>query len=323
MRGRPNFYNAFLINPFFVPPIWEGGFIQDPPTLQYLLNSIVNVDSDTLEDVVPKTRKENLAEKARTFVFNFDYPLSDAVNKADFEKMILNHFIHRRIGFETYQLWHIYLDNKMNEIMPFYNRIFDALKNYGLFDRLNTEKHSAEKYQENVGISEKENKDRTYAATETTDTNTTNQKTDNTTSNTDTSLNSQTNSSADETNKYSDTPQDDLQGIIDNRYLTDYRAIHNTASATAEDSSNTSFKEDMTSDATGTLDTKFQKNDDTVENRDLSHDKDTAADTDRWETLVTDIPNRLDVLITYQKEFKNVMTQIYNDLDCLFYQMPT
>jgi hypothetical protein len=66
-----------------------------PPTLKSLMNSICNYGKEE------KTNIYNLAKGSRSTIFNFDYPLSDKVNKEDFEVMILNHFIHRRIGFDT------------------------------------------------------------------------------------------------------------------------------------------------------------------------------------------------------------------------------
>ena len=48
--------------------------------------------------------------------------------------MILNHFLQRRIGFETVTAFRIQLDVKLNEIMPLYNKMFDALENWEIFN---------------------------------------------------------------------------------------------------------------------------------------------------------------------------------------------
>ena len=48
--------------------------------------------------------------------------------------MILNHFLQRRIGFETVTAFRIQLDVKLNEIMPLYNKMFDALENWQIFN---------------------------------------------------------------------------------------------------------------------------------------------------------------------------------------------
>lgn len=48
--------------------------------------------------------------------------------------MILNHFLQRRIGFDTVTAFRIQLDVKLNEIMPIYNKMFNALENWDIFN---------------------------------------------------------------------------------------------------------------------------------------------------------------------------------------------
>ena len=98
-----------------------------PPLLFDLMNSIVNFNNPVPEKI------SNLSSVARETIFNFDYPLSSKVNKEDFETLILERFIMRRIGYETYTAWHIALKVKLNEIMPYYNKIFDAMSSWDLF----------------------------------------------------------------------------------------------------------------------------------------------------------------------------------------------
>lgn len=101
-----------------------------PPTLYALLNSIVNYNRETDNQVKIK----DLAKQGRTTIFDFDYPLSSKVNKEDFEVMLLNHFLMRRIGYDTFTSWQIALNVKLNEIMPFYNKLFDSLDEWNLFN---------------------------------------------------------------------------------------------------------------------------------------------------------------------------------------------
>ncbi len=99
-----------------------------PPTLYSLLNSLANYDSEV------KTKIRNLAKVTHDRIFDFDYVLSDKINKEDFEIDILNHFIERRIGFETLTSFQLHLENKLHEILPYYNIMFDALSDYKLFN---------------------------------------------------------------------------------------------------------------------------------------------------------------------------------------------
>lgn len=104
-----------------------------PPTIYTILESIVNPDVD-LNDPAPEVKIKDLAKAGRSTIFNFDYPLSSKVDKEKFECMILNHFLQRRIGFETVTAFRIQLDVKLNEIMPLYNKMFDALENWEIFN---------------------------------------------------------------------------------------------------------------------------------------------------------------------------------------------
>ena len=120
------YYNngLFMFYPFLPPNCSK------PPTLYSVLNSIVNGDKEE-EDY---TKIKDLAKEGRTTIFNFEYPLSQYLDKEKFETMILNHYLQRRIGFETVTAFRIQLDVKLNEIMPLYNKMFNALENWEIFN---------------------------------------------------------------------------------------------------------------------------------------------------------------------------------------------
>ena len=120
----PYYNGLFMFYPFLPPNC------QKPPTLYSVLNSIVNGNKDE-EDY---TKIKDLAKEGRTTIFNFDYPLTQNITKEKFETMILNHYLQRRIGYETVTAFRIALDVKLNEIMPLYNKMFDAIENWELFD---------------------------------------------------------------------------------------------------------------------------------------------------------------------------------------------
>lgn len=120
----PYYNGLFMFYPFLPPNC------NKPPTLYSVLNSIVNGDKDEDE----YTKIKDLAKEGRSTIFNFDYPLSEYIEKEKFETMILNHFLQRRIGFETVTAFRIQLDVKLNEIMHLYNKMFDALENWEIFN---------------------------------------------------------------------------------------------------------------------------------------------------------------------------------------------
>ena len=116
---------VYRVYPFIIPPAYPDYNL--PPTIYSLLNSIVNFGEEE------KTKIKDLASAGREEIFDFEYPLSTHVVKADFEVMILNHFLMRRIGYDTLTAFKIALDVKLNDIMPMYNKMFDALDGWDLF----------------------------------------------------------------------------------------------------------------------------------------------------------------------------------------------
>lgn len=197
----------FIYPMWLVPPIPTDCDL--PPTLYAMLNSIVNFDKNE------QTKIEDLASKGRTKVFNFNYPLSSKVNKSEFEEMILNHFIMRRLGYETYTAWHIALKVKLNEIMPRYNKLFDALDSWDI-----------------LGDGE--------TITRTSDTT----SSDTTKSSNEIESNSSSNSTSDR--RYSDTPQNQLEDVKNGEYVTEYNYDEESNNV----NSNSSGLSDSTSDGT-------------------------------------------------------------------------
>lgn len=117
---------VYRVYPFIIPPAFPDYNL--PPTIYRLLNSIVNFDAEE------QTKIKNLAAAGREDIFDFEYPLSTHVDKEDFEIMILNHFLMRRIGYDTLNAFKIALDVKLNEIMPMYNKMFDMLDGWDIFN---------------------------------------------------------------------------------------------------------------------------------------------------------------------------------------------
>ena len=61
---------------------------------------------------------------------NFDfqmtsYPIFDENYRETLNQKILYHYYENEIGFETASLFRFYLNNKLNEIMPYYNQLYN------------------------------------------------------------------------------------------------------------------------------------------------------------------------------------------------------
>lgn len=193
-----------MYNPIFTPT-WGVPFIpmdyDVPPTLYALCNSMANFGK------VDKTKIKDLASETREQIFNFSYPLSSKVNKEDFEKMIINHFLMRRIGFETFTAFQIQLNVKLNEIMPEYNILFDSLIGWDLF-----------------------NDGEVTSLTSSDSSNTTTSES--------------TSSSADR--RYSNTPQNQIQDVKDGSYVTEYNFDQYAGSGNGQSNSTGSKTETIT-----------------------------------------------------------------------------
>ena len=59
-----------------------------------------------------------------------DYPIYNEEHRETLNNMIINHYLMSEIGQETPELFRIYLNNTMNEIMPRYNLMYKALDEY-------------------------------------------------------------------------------------------------------------------------------------------------------------------------------------------------
>lgn len=190
-----------------VPNILKLGISHDePPTVYALLNSYVNFANDTPAKI------KDLANAGRTMFFDFDYPLATGMTKSEFECMILNHFMMRRIGYETVTAFKIALNVKLNEIMPMYNKLFESINGWNIF-------------------TDGEITDRTLTDSRTVNNTGTSSGTNNTTSSTTSDR------------RFSNTPQNALQDVRDGQYVTEYNydqdsgTSNTTSSATNNNSS--------------------------------------------------------------------------------------
>lgn len=169
--------------------------------IRYICEQAVGLDvSKGFNDV------ESIISGARNKIFNFDYPIFNEDYRSVLETKILRHFYTREIGLETVGLWKLKLSTKLNEIMPYYNKLYESelLEFNPLYstdiNRTHTKNDDGTKNEQGI----------------TTDTS---NGTSNTTSN---DLN---------WNYYNDTPQGGIENIEDLSYLTN--ATKNTDNQTS------------------------------------------------------------------------------------------
>ena len=225
-------YNPFYFNyglPF-LPPDFDY-----PPTIYSLLESIVNYGKDD------KSKIKDLAKNGRSKIFDFDYPLSEKINREDFECMILNHFLMRRIGFDTLNSFKIQLNVKLNSIMPIYNKMFDLLDGVDFFGDVTIREGTDKRKIDNQNTKN------------TTNENTTNNTLENTS-------NSNSNTIVD--NRASELPQSEIENVKNASYLTDYQ--YNTTDIETTDNSNS------TGNSTSNTTTNETNNTNTTDNNEYT-----------------------------------------------------
>ena len=177
--------NNYICYPF-LPPNCDK-----PPTIYSILNSIVNGTKEPNE----YTKIKDLAKEGRSTIFDFDYPLTQNISAETFETMILNHYMMRRIGFDTVTAFKLQLNVKLNDIMPIYNKMFDALENWDIFNDGEKEIRSGFDNRDSNSTTENNNK---------------------------LENNSTTNTTSTSDNRHSDTPQNRIDDVKNGNYVTDY-----------------------------------------------------------------------------------------------------
>ena len=140
-----------------------------------------------------------IIEEARKKIFDFDYPIFDKDYKGVLETKILKNYYMREICDETYGLWKLHLDNKMNLIMPYYNQFYEnTLEGLNPFDDTNYYTDRGK----NTGTDAETNSNRVDAGTSETD------------------VNGKENFTGDNWSLFQDTPQNMLDGVKKLEYLT-------------------------------------------------------------------------------------------------------
>lgn len=174
----------------------------------------------------------SVIQTAIPFIFDFDFPIFDESYRNILETKIIKHYYTREIGLETYGLWKLKLDTKLNEIMPYYNQLYEsATLDFNPLWDTNYIRQNKRDNNQNTGTE-------TSGTTEYTDnTTSTTENTSNITDNSETSQNVDNN----HWDYYSDTPQGGVDGLQDRNYLTNARNTtdNNTIATTDNRTSNT------------------------------------------------------------------------------------
>lgn len=180
-----------------------------------------------LSESVGYSGVNEVIQKAIPKIFSFDFPIFDESYRNVLETKILKHYYTREIGMETYGLWKLKLDTKLNEIMPYYNELYKStlLEFNPLFDVDYTDTRTGGNTQTSENTKETQsnytNESKTTASGENSGetTNTGNKNTDGNSS---------------EKTLFSDTPQGTINDVDvqSNAYLTNVTSVSGTNNVT-------------------------------------------------------------------------------------------
>lgn len=201
-------------------------------------------------------------------IFDFDFPIFDETYRSVLERKILKHYYTREICAETVGLWKHYLDMRLNEIMPYYNKLYESelLAFNPFYDVDLTKDHTAEG-KSDTEHERNDNETNTVTRTDNLSTARNSERTDDLTrtdafTRTDnlksTSQDSGTQGeSGSDVNKndhwdmYSDTPQGAITNVRNESYLTNARHVTDDGAGSTHNNT-TTFGKKVVVDDTGT-----------------------------------------------------------------------
>lgn len=286
-------------------------------------------------------------------VFNFDFPIFDEAYRPILEKKILKHYYTREIGLETVGLWKLFLDTKLNEIMPYYNQLYksELITFNPMYDVDLTRDHQLKRLEDikETGTQESDtNRNGTLdtIANKTGTTHDTSLTTDHGTANQDISNQKTVHGTNGDTtdvtttvshvDKFSDTPQGALDGLKNDTYMSEARIVDDTNTSKTIVSGNDDINENNTGNTTTETDAT---SDTTSDGRTTQNETVNTTNTDKENRVATQNTNKnlnsIDdyiehvtgktsgvsyskLLNEFRETFLNIDMLIINDLSDLF-----
>lgn len=288
--------------------------------LRFICESLSGLDkSKGFNDV------DSIIKNSRSKIFNFAYPYYSDETKELFETNFLRFYYTREICEETFGLWQLRLQNKLNMIMPYYIELYKTLElQYNpLFDTDITTTYTKNSNTNNSKT------DNTTAKTENTvSTTTENTTTDSSTRTTTTSENATDNNTVNSTqtkqnkDRYSDTPQGGLSGLENNTYLTNARLVDDDTTTNTTDNNTKTAQSEGSDSISGTATNNISE---TVQNKtDFTNSFVSSGDTANLENFSQNVKGKsgsntyMKMINEYRNNIINIIKMIIDDMSDLF-----
>lgn len=171
-----------------------------------------------LEGSVGASDVDEVLSKCWNKLITTNFAIFDEAYREKLVSKVLKHYYLREIGAETVGVWILWMNTKFEEIMPYYNQLYESakLKFEPFYDVDYTRSSQRDVTETEHGSYE--NKGQTESSGSSTDTG----KTSNTRTGKTTEVSSSSGTSKD---LYSDTPQGALTGVDNEKYLTNARKV--------------------------------------------------------------------------------------------------
>lgn len=249
---------------------------------------------------------DNIIANSWNKIFTSKAPFFDEEYRSVLCQKILKHYYLREICCETVGIWTLWMNTRLEEIMPYYNQLYKSAKiEFNPMHDVNLTRN----HERNVKGTSKEDGTRTDNTTGKR-TLTGNRNTDSTGSGT-----RNTTSGSDETKRdlYSDTPQGAITGLENENYLTNARKITDNVNGTGNEETSTTEK-------TGT---DYSETEDTTSKVDgvTSNTESSNTTEDYLETIVgkQGTESFSSLLNKFRETFLNIDMQVIEEFSDLFF----
>lgn len=280
------------------------------------------------------SRIDDVINKAIPAVFSFDFPIFDEKYRNVLCKKILKHYYTREICEETVGLWKFRLDTRMNEIMPYFNKLYksELLEFNPLYDvditrkgnRENTAKGNESIDSTRTGSGNNET-DTTNNTSTTNTSNETSEGTNNTTNQSTTNAKSTDNKT--DRDLYSETPQGALTNVENETYLTNARKKIGEATTTDTGTSTGTTNSAVTGkvDISGSGETNQEGNSTNTYTNNDTFNSSQVKNAESTEDYLENVSGKQGgasyskMLMEYRDTFLNIDMQVINSLSDLFF----
>lgn len=296
--------------------------------LRFICEKAAGYDNSASYNFVDET-----VTKAAPVIFDFDFPMFDESYRLPLERKILKHYYTREISAETVGLWKLWLNTRLNEIMPFYNKLYETelIKFNPLYDIDLTRDHNTIFNGRADGSRDQDTTDnveesKNITTDHTSDLDQTGTNGESVTNNGQTVTEASIDEDSLNWNYYNDTPQGGVNGLESLTYLTN--ATKDTGEKTTTNDSETTTTDTQRTDAATTNNVDVEENTTTEEETNAqrtSHlNESTLNKVLNTEDYLEHVAGKSGgvsyskLLMEFRDTFLNIDLQIINNLSDLF-----